>query len=144
MQGPGPTQVSLQQAFLPVKVTAGNSVLLLGHILILLGGLYLLMGQVRAPVPGQLGAEGSGLAFWGWAYRAVLSGVPIGALLAPWQGQLCSPGDGAGCLLPQDPWHSPHLGSTEGEASGAQPSSPRRTSSPGDSAAGLQETGWAL
>ncbi|XP_017497053.2 transient receptor potential cation channel subfamily V member 2 isoform X3 [Manis javanica] len=34
------------QAFLPVKVTAGNSVLLLGHILILLGGLYLLMGQL--------------------------------------------------------------------------------------------------
>ncbi|KAG8521878.1 Transient receptor potential cation channel subfamily V member 2 [Galemys pyrenaicus] len=32
--------------FLPMKVTAGNSMLLLGHILILLGGLYLLMGQL--------------------------------------------------------------------------------------------------
>lgn len=37
------------QAFLPMKVTAGNSMLLLGHILILLGGVYLLLGQVRAP-----------------------------------------------------------------------------------------------
>lgn len=30
-----------------MKVTAGNSMLLLGHILILLGGFYLLVGQVR-------------------------------------------------------------------------------------------------
>lgn len=36
------------QALLPMKVTAGNSMLLLGHILILLGGVYLLVGQVRA------------------------------------------------------------------------------------------------
>lgn len=41
-------RVSLQ-AVLPMKVTAGNSMLLLGHILILLGGVYLLVGQVRAP-----------------------------------------------------------------------------------------------
>ncbi|MBZ3889645.1 Transient receptor potential cation channel subfamily V member 2 [Sciurus carolinensis] len=34
------------QAFLPLKATAGNSMLLLGHILILLGGIYLLLGQV--------------------------------------------------------------------------------------------------
>lgn len=47
---PGPTRVSLQQAFSPMKVTAGNSMLLLGHILILLGGVYLLVGQVRAPL----------------------------------------------------------------------------------------------
>ncbi|XP_036078401.1 transient receptor potential cation channel subfamily V member 2 isoform X6 [Rousettus aegyptiacus] len=33
-------------AFLPMKVTAGNSMLLLGHILILLGGVYLLVGQL--------------------------------------------------------------------------------------------------
>ncbi|KAK2504987.1 hypothetical protein MC885_014290 [Smutsia gigantea] len=33
-------------AFLPMKVTAGNSILLLGHILTLLGGVYLLMGQL--------------------------------------------------------------------------------------------------
>lgn len=37
------------QAVLPMKVTAGNSMLLLGHILILLGGVYLLVGQVRSP-----------------------------------------------------------------------------------------------
>ncbi|KAM9210731.1 transient receptor potential cation channel subfamily V member 2 isoform 2-T3 [Dugong dugon] len=30
----------------PLKVTAGNSMLLLGHILLLLGGLYLLLGQL--------------------------------------------------------------------------------------------------
>ncbi|XP_047403238.1 transient receptor potential cation channel subfamily V member 2 isoform X3 [Sciurus carolinensis] len=35
-----------KQAFLPLKATAGNSMLLLGHILILLGGIYLLLGQV--------------------------------------------------------------------------------------------------
>ncbi|XP_036776518.2 transient receptor potential cation channel subfamily V member 2 isoform X2 [Manis pentadactyla] len=39
-------QPALEKAFLPVKVMAGNSILLLGHILILLGGLYLLMGQL--------------------------------------------------------------------------------------------------
>nr|XP_023509327.1 transient receptor potential cation channel subfamily V member 2 isoform X3 [Equus caballus] len=35
-----------KQAFSPMKVTAGNSMLLLGHILILLGGVYLLVGQL--------------------------------------------------------------------------------------------------
>lgn len=35
-----------KQAFLPLKATAGNSMLLLGHILILLGGIYLLLGQL--------------------------------------------------------------------------------------------------
>uniref|UniRef100_A0A8C8ZLK5 Transient receptor potential cation channel subfamily V member 2 n=1 Tax=Prolemur simus TaxID=1328070 RepID=A0A8C8ZLK5_PROSS len=35
-----------KQAFLPLKPTAGNSMLLLGHILILLGGIYLLLGQL--------------------------------------------------------------------------------------------------
>uniref|UniRef100_A0A2K6FYP3 Transient receptor potential cation channel subfamily V member 2 n=1 Tax=Propithecus coquereli TaxID=379532 RepID=A0A2K6FYP3_PROCO len=35
-----------KQAFLPLKPTAGNSMLLLGHILILLGGVYLLLGQL--------------------------------------------------------------------------------------------------
>ncbi|KAF0872622.1 TRPV2 protein, partial [Crocuta crocuta] len=34
------------QAFHPLKVTAGGSMLLLGHILILLGGVYLLVGQL--------------------------------------------------------------------------------------------------
>ena len=37
------------QDFLPLEVTAGNSVLLLGHILILVVGANILMGQVRAP-----------------------------------------------------------------------------------------------
>lgn len=32
-----------------MKGTVGNSLQLLGHILILLGGGYLLVGQVRAP-----------------------------------------------------------------------------------------------
>lgn len=41
--------MSLSQAFLSLKVTTGGSMLLLGHILILLGGVYLLVGQVRAP-----------------------------------------------------------------------------------------------
>ncbi|XP_021572879.1 transient receptor potential cation channel subfamily V member 2 isoform X2 [Carlito syrichta] len=35
-----------KQAVLPLKATAGNSMLLLGHILILLGGIYLLSGQL--------------------------------------------------------------------------------------------------
>ncbi|XP_039703357.1 transient receptor potential cation channel subfamily V member 2 isoform X1 [Pteropus medius] len=39
-------QPALEKAFLPMKVTAGNSMLLLGHILILLGGFYLLVGQL--------------------------------------------------------------------------------------------------
>ncbi|XP_053424564.1 transient receptor potential cation channel subfamily V member 2 isoform X2 [Nycticebus coucang] len=39
-------QPALEKALLPVKATAGNSVLLLGHILILLGGIYLLLGQL--------------------------------------------------------------------------------------------------
>ncbi|XP_036924794.1 transient receptor potential cation channel subfamily V member 2 isoform X2 [Sturnira hondurensis] len=39
-------QPALEKAVLPMKVTAGNSMLLLGHILILLGGVYLLMGQL--------------------------------------------------------------------------------------------------
>ncbi|XP_047403239.1 transient receptor potential cation channel subfamily V member 2 isoform X4 [Sciurus carolinensis] len=39
-------QPALEKAFLPLKATAGNSMLLLGHILILLGGIYLLLGQV--------------------------------------------------------------------------------------------------
>ncbi|XP_036078403.1 transient receptor potential cation channel subfamily V member 2 isoform X8 [Rousettus aegyptiacus] len=39
-------QPALEKAFLPMKVTAGNSMLLLGHILILLGGVYLLVGQL--------------------------------------------------------------------------------------------------
>lgn len=39
-------QPALEKALLPMKVTAGNSMLLLGHILILLGGVYLLMGQL--------------------------------------------------------------------------------------------------
>ncbi|XP_037349727.1 transient receptor potential cation channel subfamily V member 2 isoform X2 [Talpa occidentalis] len=39
-------QPTLEKVFLPMKVTAGNSMLLLGHILILLGGIYLLMGQL--------------------------------------------------------------------------------------------------
>lgn len=52
LQAPGPTRVSLPQAFLSPEVTAGDPVLLLGHILVLLGGVYLLVGQVRAlPIP---------------------------------------------------------------------------------------------
>ncbi|XP_029784736.1 transient receptor potential cation channel subfamily V member 2 [Suricata suricatta] len=39
-------QPALEKAFLPLKVTAGGSMLLLGHILILLGGVYLLVGQL--------------------------------------------------------------------------------------------------
>ncbi|XP_045679983.1 transient receptor potential cation channel subfamily V member 2 [Phyllostomus hastatus] len=39
-------QPALEKAVLPMKVTAGNSMLLLGHILILLGGVYLLVGQL--------------------------------------------------------------------------------------------------
>ncbi|XP_004685124.1 PREDICTED: transient receptor potential cation channel subfamily V member 2 isoform X2 [Condylura cristata] len=39
-------QPTLEKVSLPMKVTAGNSMLLLGHILILLGGIYLLMGQL--------------------------------------------------------------------------------------------------
>uniref|UniRef100_A0A8C5W852 Transient receptor potential cation channel subfamily V member 2 n=1 Tax=Microcebus murinus TaxID=30608 RepID=A0A8C5W852_MICMU len=39
-------QPALEKAFLPLKPTAGNSMLLLGHILILLGGVYLLLGQL--------------------------------------------------------------------------------------------------
>lgn len=39
-------QPALEKALLPMKVTAGNSMLLLGHILILLGGIYLLMSQL--------------------------------------------------------------------------------------------------
>ncbi|KAF6300055.1 transient receptor potential cation channel subfamily V member 2 [Rhinolophus ferrumequinum] len=39
-------QPALEKAFLPMKVTAGNSMLLLGHILILFGGIYLLMSQL--------------------------------------------------------------------------------------------------
>ncbi|XP_066120418.1 transient receptor potential cation channel subfamily V member 2 isoform X1 [Saccopteryx bilineata] len=39
-------QPALDEASHPMKVTAGNSMLLLGHILILLGGIYLLMGQL--------------------------------------------------------------------------------------------------
>lgn len=39
-------QPALEKALLPMKVTAGNSMLLLGHIAILLGGIYLLMGQL--------------------------------------------------------------------------------------------------
>ncbi|XP_053521648.1 transient receptor potential cation channel subfamily V member 2 isoform X2 [Artibeus jamaicensis] len=39
-------QPALEKAILPMKVTAGNSMLLLGHILILLGGVYLLVSQL--------------------------------------------------------------------------------------------------
>ncbi|XP_054427177.1 transient receptor potential cation channel subfamily V member 2 [Pteronotus mesoamericanus] len=39
-------QPALEKAVLPMKVTAGNSMLLLGHILILLAGVYLLVGQL--------------------------------------------------------------------------------------------------
>lgn len=37
------------QDFLPLEGTAGNSMLLLGHILMLLVGANILMGQVRVP-----------------------------------------------------------------------------------------------
>ncbi|XP_036078404.1 transient receptor potential cation channel subfamily V member 2 isoform X9 [Rousettus aegyptiacus] len=50
LQGLTPLKLAAKEgkieAFLPMKVTAGNSMLLLGHILILLGGVYLLVGQL--------------------------------------------------------------------------------------------------
>ncbi|XP_055992259.1 transient receptor potential cation channel subfamily V member 2 [Sorex fumeus] len=39
-------QPSLDKKFLPQKVTAGNSLMLLGHIIILFGAVYLLLGQL--------------------------------------------------------------------------------------------------
>ncbi|XP_049492855.1 transient receptor potential cation channel subfamily V member 2 isoform X3 [Panthera uncia] len=71
-------QPALEKAFLSLKVT-GGSMLLLGHILILLGGVYLLVGQ---PDSGPAHGGVPGAAFPGRRVVPAPAGVLAGAGLA--------------------------------------------------------------
>ncbi|VFV46099.1 transient receptor potential cation [Lynx pardinus] len=72
-------QPALEKAFLSLKVTTGGSMLLLGHILILLGGVYLLVGQ---PDSGPAHGGVPGAAFPGRRVVPAPAGVLAGAGLA--------------------------------------------------------------